>query len=192
VGAWIGVDPTTQCVGTAARYLFFGYPDLPDSHPGEVSARAAGRLRFVTTMLEEGEERVDLTDPETYHHFDPETRTGEHRLAGLRVTGVPADWEVGFHGAAGATLETEGMEAQVRVMADQGHLRADRMPGLERRFAGQPARCYAREWGNTRYLQYLVHSRRRWVRISVELRGTEEERAARLAALEQVLAPTFE
>jgi transglutaminase-like putative cysteine protease len=192
VGAWIGVDPTTQCIGTAARYLFFGYPDLPDSHPGEVSSRAAGRLRFVTTALEEGDEQVDLTDPERFHQFDPETRTGEHRLAGIRLVDVPAGWQVRFQGAAGATLRAEGLDVLIRVFADQGHLRADRMPGLDRTFAGQPARCYAREWGTTRHLRYMVHSRRRWIQISAELTGPEEERAAHLAALEQVLAPTFE
>lgn len=184
VGAWVGADPTTGEVGTAARYLFFGYPDDPASHPGVVSARISQRLSITATRIEEDGVAFDLA-------ADPEgnVREGEtdsrrwwlHVPSGVEARDLPAGWTLGLNRGGGAVLvRGPGVNAGVRVNADQGD-------GLERfaagttTFAGVPA--VALEQGGGR--MWVIHSRRRFVRVSVRTQDADA-----IAALERVLAPT--
>lgn len=190
VGKWMGVDPTTDDVGTAARYLFFGYSDDPDSHGGTVSARAQGRLSFAGLSLEEGTDRVDLTDAASHRRFDAEQRVAVDRLAGLEMRDVPAGYAVTF-GRHGMTSFNgpDGQSVQVRIRADQGYRSSPQLAALiEGRgatFAGQPARLV--RTGSTR--TYLVDSRKRHVivTLSASKSGIDEL----VAWVEKAIAPTF-
>jgi hypothetical protein len=183
-GAWIGADPTTGEIGTAARYLFFGYSDRPDSFPGVVSARVQGRLRFVATRVEEGDDAYDLSDdPSTWYVHDRAAGRYVHVLAGIELRDVPRLWIVRMSGDARCSVRAEGLRGEIAVFADQGHVLGDLGgPWEETTFAGVPAR--ALRAGDQRHL--LVHSRRRFVRVQVDADDPES-----FEALERYLAPTF-
>jgi len=197
VGAWMGVDPTTQDVGTAARYLFFGYDDRPDARAGVVSARARGRMRFVTTRVEEGDDRVDLAGPETWTSVDATGRRARHHLLGLEARDWPDGWEVRMAGQGGCHLTTPLGTVVLRAMADQG-LRGDRLRSMSgsggepTTFAGAPGFVTSRGGGE----HLVVGSRRRIVQVMLAPEGdTASARAEALPRLraeaERVLAPTF-
>jgi transglutaminase-like putative cysteine protease len=190
VGAWMGVDPTTDDVGTAARYLFFGYSDDPNSHTGTVSARAQGRLSFTGRALDEGADHVDLTDAASLRRFDEARRVAVDRLAGFEARDLPAGWSVVFarHGAVSLT-GPDDESVLVRLRADQGYRSAARMAdlveGRRATFAGLPARLVRSGTSRT----YLVGSRKRHVILTFS--ASSERLDALVATMEQVLAPTF-
>ncbi len=184
-GRWIGADPTTGEVGTAARYLFFGRRDEPGSFPGVVSSRVRGRLRMVTTRIEEGKAGFALSDPNGHRIADKPGRRYLHVLAGLEARDVPADWTVRLSRDNVMMLHGPGFSAQLSAWADQG----DSMDTVARyfgrgrsTFAGVPA--LLRKSGSTR--MYWLFNRRR--RIQLLVGGADD---ATLATLERVLAPTF-
>jgi len=186
-GAWMGVDPTTNDVGTAARYLFFGYSDDPSSRPGTVSARARGRMRFVTVHLEEGDDHVDLTDADALRRFDPETGRAVHALAGIDVRGLPKEASVILRGDSEVRITIPEGTITLQAQADQGQrgpafLR--RLGGETATFAGKPA--LVQSMGSR--AQILVWSRRRIVSVGLRPRG---ELAALRRAAETLLAATF-
>lgn len=197
VGAWMGVDPTTADVGTAARYVFFGYDDRAEAKAGVVSARARGRMRFVTTRLEEGDDRVDFRGPETWVEVDGEARRARHHLLGIEARGWPDGWRVTMSPEGGCHMATPLGSVHVRVIADQG-IRGPRIRGMvpgggsPTTFAG--AEGYGAADGGTAHVS--VGSRRRIVTIllNADAAAGADEGAA-LAALraeaERVLAPTF-
>lgn len=184
-GAWIGADPTTGEVGTAARYIFFGYPEEPGSFPGVVSSRASGRLRILTRRVEEGPAGFDLDDDNKYRIYDRENARYLHVLAGLEARDVPEGWSVDLNHDRIMRIRGEGFTAQLRASADQGEDldtvgRYGR--GSRTTFAGAPA--LLRKQGSSR--SYIVHSRRRLVLLYVG--GADDDK---VAELEKVLAPTF-
>jgi transglutaminase-like putative cysteine protease len=182
LGRWVSADPTTGEVGGGARYLFFGYPDRPDSHPGEVSGRAAGRMRFVTTHVEEGGDAYDVGGPETWVRNDDEARRYVHVLAGLEARDVPPLWVVRMAETNRAEFRAEGVRAQLFARADQGQ-RLEQVGEPNATFAGVPAIRQVADDG----VLYVVHSRRRflWLRVQAE------DVAPAVDALEKMLAPTF-
>ena len=184
-GAWIGADPTTGEIGTGARYLFFGYPDEAESYPAVVSARVRGRLRIVTTHLDEGAASFDLTDPDRHRIYDPEGRRYIHVLAGLEARDVPEGWTVDLGDDRVLRIRGDGFSAQLTASADQGEdidSVGRYFPGTRTTFAGAPA--LLRKVGATR--MYLVHSRRRLIQLAIA--GASGET---LTQLEAVLGPTF-
>jgi hypothetical protein len=190
-GQWIGVDPTTCDVGTAARYLFYGYQDEPGSHPGLVSERARGRMTLVATRLEQGKEVVDLTEEDAWLTTDEEARRAVDRLTGVVLEGWPEGWSVDLREEGSHRLRGPGIDAMVHAHADQGYrtkARLRRMLGEEPQegtFAGRPAYLVRR--GNMRVA--LVNHERVNVRVTAVLRGKDPDAA--WAALEKVVAPTF-
>lgn len=184
-GTWIGADPTTGEVGSAARYLFFGYPDEPGSFPSVVSARAAGRLRIVTKRLEEGNAAFDLGEESGHRIYDREGRRYIHVLAGLEARGVPGEWTVDLSHDRLMRLSGDGFTVQIRASGDQGQgmdTLGRLFPGKDVTFAGVPGRM--RRFGGTRV--FLLFSRRRIVQVHVS--GGD---ADQLEEIERVLAPTF-
>lgn len=184
-GAWIGADPTTGEVGNAARYVFYGYPDEPGSHPDVVSSRAAERIRIVTTRLEEGPAGFDLLDEDQHRIYDAAGRRYLHVLVGLEARDVPEDWQVELSHDRVMRIRGPAFQAQLVAQADQGSDidslgRGSR--GTRTTFAGAPA--LLRQSGPTR--AYLVFSRRRILQVRVSDATPED-----VAALERVLAPTF-
>ncbi|MHC5011294.1 MAG: transglutaminase-like domain-containing protein [Planctomycetota bacterium] len=182
LGQWVGADPTTGEVGNAARYLFFGYQDDPDSHPGVVTVRSRGRMRFVATRIEEGDDAYDLTDPEGWHVHDAEAGRYVHVLAGIEARDVPRDWIVRMTGHNRAMIRAEDLRVDLRLDADQGHT-LDDFGGGDVTFAGVPARRVPMSTG----IVYLLHSRRRLVQMQIRSEFLED----RLPELERILAPTF-
>ena len=142
VGQWIAADPTTGEVGGGARYLFFGYQDVPGKGPGVVSGRVTGRMRFVTTAVEEDGRRYDLRQRANHAFADKEAGVYENVLAGIRLEGVPQEWEVVSSGSS-LSLSAEGLRASLSAYADQG---ADLSSwgGLSE-FAGLPASLSRRD-----------------------------------------------
>ncbi|RMG17731.1 MAG: DUF3108 domain-containing protein [Planctomycetota bacterium] len=182
VGAWMGADPTTGEVGTQARYLFFGYPDLPNSFPELVSRRASGRMRFVVRRLwERGGRSYDLSRADALRIHDPEHGRYAHLLCGIELEGVPSDWTVRLSGGSFASVEGPGFRATVSATADQGY-DLTQFGGANGTFSGAPACLQASGARRTAW----VHSRRRIVRVSFT--GSEEEA---WRALERALQPTF-
>lgn len=191
VGAWIGVDPTTDDVGTRARYLLFGQPDRPGDRAGVVSARARGRLRFVATRVEEGDDKVDLGGPETWTTVDAASGRARHHLAGIEVRGAPDGWAVTLTGDGSCSVRVPGGAlVAVRAMADQGTRTLERLDrfvgaGTETTFAGAPAlRSDARARRD-----WWVLSRRRIVHVQVVASRDRLDEVATEA--ERILAPTF-
>jgi len=189
-GQWIGADPTTGDVGTAARYLFFGYPEEPDSFPGLVSSRVRGRLRIRTTRIEEGDAAFDLTDENKHRIYDASGKRYLHVLAGLEAREVPDDWKVDLSRNNLMRITGPGFSATVRASADQG---ADidslgrYTPGRKTTFAGAPAMLHKMGAGSRETLLYLVFSRRRILQVAIT--GGDNDLVGRL---EKVLAPTFQ
>ncbi len=187
-GKWIGADPTTGEVGTAARYLFHGYSDQPDSYPGVVSSRIAGRIRILTTHVEEGGDSYDLRDPSKHMLLDKDAGRYVHVLAGIEARDVPDDWSVTVLRHNMMQIRAEGLNAQVLLRADQGddlknwRRRMGNQPVVETTFGESPALVMRR--GSMR--AYIIHSRRRIVSLQISEGSTE-----RVAELEKVLAPTF-
>ena len=199
VGAWMGVDPTTNDVGTSARYLFYGYPypDDPDSREGMVSSLLARRMSLDVIRLEEGGEVVDLTKPETLRVVDEEGRRADQRLVGLSFRDLPKDWHVTLPDEDGeAIVRGPGFVADVHASADQGYRgtrnlrRHAKWPNArEVLFAGAPAVVVSKD----RERVVAVASRRRVVRIDLEASDADPapDLDEVLKRLEAVMAPSF-
>jgi transglutaminase-like putative cysteine protease len=186
VGAWIGADPTTGEVGTSARYLFFGYPDDPDSYPGVASGRIAGRISLVATRIEEDGVAFDLqpsVEAGVLTGGEGPARWWLHVPTGLEARGIPEGWSVRLlpH-RRGPRVEVNGPEFTCRMVmqADQGEILEE--AEADQAFAGVPTLPVAREGGRA----WLIHSRRRMIHVDVD---THDE--AKIALLQRVLAPTF-
>jgi transglutaminase-like putative cysteine protease len=190
-GQWIGVDPTTCDVGTAARYLFYGYEDEPGSHPGLVSERARGRMTLVATRLEQGKEVVDLRDRDAWIAVDEAGRRAVDRLSGVVLADWPADWTVELQEEGSHRVRGPGVDAWVQARADQGYRtkatlrRSMGEDPEEGTFAGRPALVQRR--GNLR-LAIVNHER---VNVIVRAVVPGKDGDAAWARLERVVAPTF-
>ena len=184
VGEWVGADPTTGELGTGARYLFFGYSDMPNSYPGVVSSRSVGRMRILTTRLREGAATFDLTDRDQHVREAPGHLLSV--LSGLEAEHIPEEWTVRVSRADRLNVRAEGLRAIVSARADQGARMDTRRrsfsSAIETTFAGAPALHHNSSRGGI----YEVYSRKRVVRVIVLEGGPKE-----MAALERVLAPTF-
>lgn len=190
-GEWIAADPTTGEVAPGARYLFFGYPDSPDSFPGLVSNRIQGRLRLETRRIEEGRGAFDLGDPATHRRHEPEEGRFLHVLAGLQAREVPPEWSVTLSGAQRMRIRAPEFGVDVVAFATQGadleELRQGGHGVVDTTFAGVPA--LLRSIGPR--LLYQCVSRGRIVQLEVRGSGSEPVPAEALARLEYVLMPTF-
>lgn len=187
LGRWVGADPTTGEVGQGARYLFFGYQDEADSYPGVISGRIAGRIRFVSTRIQEGPQALPLTGA---HHLTAtldDKRSYLHTLTGIEARGLPAGWFVHFH-QHGLRMTNGTIRVVVSAYGDQGMDIEDigRLLGrgpqasVPVTFGGSPALLQRRGLLSG----YSVHSRRRFVRVHISGAGPAE-----LAEIESWLKP---
>jgi transglutaminase-like putative cysteine protease len=81
VGEWIGADPTTNEIGTRARYIFLQRPDDPDDPPGRITAE---RTQILVRQAEYSDGLLDLEG-------------GKPDLAvfsGIRLGPLPAGWKL--------------------------------------------------------------------------------------------------
>ena len=187
LGQWVGADPTTGEIGTAARYVFFGYHDDPKSFPGLVSARARGRMRYVVTRIVEGYDDYDLRDQEAWHIHDAEKGRYVHVLAGIEARGAPEDWVVRMRGPGNAMVRGPGFRVEMQAHADQGSTLDDLGMGTTTTFAGRPAALI--NLGMGRGSIFIVHTRRRFLQI--RLWNDDLDEADLVRRLEEVFAPTF-
>jgi hypothetical protein len=193
VGRWIGVDPTTCDVGTAARYIFYGYEGKADSTRGVVSSRASGRMRLAIKHLDEGDDHVDIGGPETWTEIDRKKGRARHHLAGIDLRDIPVEWTVNVDGDGRAMLRVPHGIVTLNVTADQGsrHESLGRMLGggrgfEEATFGGAPA--WQLDRGARRML--FISSRRRVVRMDISA-STADELDEVVQKVEKVIAPTF-
>ncbi len=185
VGAWMGADPTTGEIGTAARYLFFGYQDMPDSWPGVVSARVQGRIQIRTLAVEEDGVRWDLGhEPAQWVAQGPGPGGWwAHLPTGLDARGLPEGWSATSRDASRVELEGPGLRASLWAQADQGDDLSG-IGGAPTTFAEAPAVTFER--GGRRI--WVVHSRRRLVRVVLQ---AEADLDAASQALQRVLGASF-
>jgi hypothetical protein len=173
VGRWIGADPTTNEIGTRARYILLARPDEPDTQPGRITAE---RTRIVIRRAEYVDGAVDVGG-------DPDPGV----LSGIRLGEVPPGWEVS-HGAHGPVIRGPGFVAGATLRPDHGYRSMEiltaQLPGAEEAvFGGRPA-AVSRDRSH-----WLVPLGREILHISVRAGGTEA--APTEEALAKLLAPTL-
>jgi hypothetical protein len=130
VGRWIGADPTTNEIGTRARYILLSRPDEPVE---------AGRITPErTTIVIRRAVYADGT-----LETDAETEPDPELYSGIRLGPLPEGWEV-TRGLRGAQIRGPGFTVSVSLHADHGYrsmriLRARLRGGEEGGFGGRPA-----------------------------------------------------
>jgi hypothetical protein len=184
IGRWVGADPTTGEVGPAARYLFFGYQDDPDSFPGVVSSRISGRITLEVKRIEEDGVVFDLSPsgPNVKEGGEGSARWWLHVPSGIEARELPEGWSMKLtKGDDGVVVRGPGVTVNLSAQADQGR-RLDNLEAERTTFAGVPAVSMEQGFGRT----WVVHSRRRLVIVQARTQDADK-----IAVLEQVLAPTF-
>lgn len=130
VGAWIGADPTTNEIGTRARYIFCARPDEPQVRGASILAeRTSIRIRRARYL--DGE--IDFSGG----RIDPVI------LTGVRCGALPHGWSVRYEQGA-AVLENGASAFAVFIQPDQGYRAVDILArfhegGREIPFRGRPA-----------------------------------------------------
>jgi transglutaminase-like putative cysteine protease len=130
VGAWIGADPTTNEIGTRARYILCARPDEPEMRPATILAERTS-IRILRARYADGE--IDFAAGDV----DPVVRTG------LRLGRLPAGWRAAFEGT-GAEIRGPDSRFEVFLEPDQGYRALDLLERFEEEstraeFGGRPA-----------------------------------------------------
>lgn len=187
LGKWVGADPTTNELGTKARYLCFGWADDPDSYPGLVSSRVTGRMSIKTREFSEGGKTWKVGAL-------PKTITREDPMSGLALAEPPANWSATvLPGSGRGTIIGPGLRCRVSMEFGSGNLPVHvlkqwSMPrGTPGKFAGRDALHYQAR----RYYLIMVPFKRRAVALNLSIKDGADKAAA-LATIEKILAPTFE
>jgi transglutaminase-like putative cysteine protease len=175
VGRWIGADPTTNEIGTRARYILLSRPDEPVEAGRITPERTTIHIR--RAVYSDGTLEID--------------EAGEPDLelySGIRLGPVPEGWEVS-RGLRGAMIRGPGFNASVSLHADHGYrsmgILTQRLHGGKAGgFGGKPAAV------STRMPLWLIPLGREILQVRVQTRPggsapSEEE-------LAKVLAPTLE
>jgi transglutaminase-like putative cysteine protease len=191
LGKWVGADPTTNELGTAARYIAFGWGDDPDSYPGVVGTRVRGRMRIVTRQFTDGGETVDLTKRAS-HGALREPRSG------LVCAPLPEDWTARLGPQTGyGRITGPGVSCSVHVQSGMGRLPVHllgmymlRGAGEAGEFGGLPALVQRTSRRGRESLRVAIPYRRRTMMLNVRLEpGTDE--AAALKQLGELLRPSL-
>ena len=190
LGRWIGADPTTNELGTRARYLAFGWDEDPDSYPGLVSSRVTGHMSIRT---------VEFTDAGTTLTIAQARKRKPLRddLSGLVLAPLPEHWTADVGGPAdGTTIQGPGISASITVSAGMGDIDAELLRETQFRsgriepFGGVPSLRIGGGAFGRGATTWIVPWRRRLLVVSASIdRGTSSETAA--AALATILAPTL-
>jgi transglutaminase-like putative cysteine protease len=188
LGKWIGADPTTNELGTRARYIAFGWLSMDDSYPGLVSSQVAGRMRIETNEFEEGGAIVDLSAP-------PEPRPDRDLLSGLAFAKPPEGWKWVL-GAGSGSITGPGVSVDVQIAHGWGDLPPDILKsylmagGEDTTFGGLPAVISINAWDAMSWVRLMVPYRRRTLILSLQVEGGTDLSAA-LEQIEKILAPTL-
>ncbi|MCG3133777.1 MAG: hypothetical protein HMLKMBBP_01033 [Planctomycetes bacterium] len=187
LGTWVGADPTTNELGTAARYVAFGWDEDPDSYPGLVSSRCLGRMSIRTLSVTEGGVTSDIA---AVIAKDEDDAVRGESLSGLRFGELPRDWSVRWYGnGAGAALLGPKCRAEINISWGMGDmdlalLGAMRMGGAKSSYGGLPAfRAVGRGMRRNTETAQIPHARRLFVVSTRVEDGTSPEDAATLERL---------
>jgi len=174
VGKWIGADPTTNEIGTRARYILCARPDEADLAPAGIIAE---RTNIVIRRAEYEDGAIEIGDAEP----DPVI------FSGIRLGPTPEGWTVSYS-LGGAYIETPDFTATASLRPDQGYRSSSwlmrHLPAAKGgTFGGRPAAVsrMASAW--------VISLGRELLEIRVEMHGTDELPEAELAKL---FAPTLE
>jgi transglutaminase-like putative cysteine protease len=116
VGEWIGADPTTNEIGTRARYIFLGRPDDHEVVPGVITAERT-EIWIRRATYDDG--TINLEDD-------------EHDLAvysGVRVGPLPEGWRAS-RSTRQLRLRSPAVRIWAQILPDQGY----RSPAMIKRY----------------------------------------------------------
>lgn len=190
LGKWVGADPTTNELGTRARYVAFGRDEDPDSFPGLVSQRFRGRATIRTVEFTDGGETVKVADVVS--------GTGLRDVLGGIALDVPPEGWTAEAGSPVGTADLDGphASAQIRVIAGFGDLDARMLretqfgAGRFVTFCGRSALRISGGMFARNATTWIVPWRRRIVQVSVRVdRGEDPDPVFEI--VERLLAPTF-
>ncbi|HEX5136617.1 MAG TPA: transglutaminase-like domain-containing protein [Planctomycetota bacterium] len=175
VGRWIGADPTTNEIGTRARYILLARPDEPVEAGRITPERTSIRIRRAVyadgTLDLEGEEEPD---PELF--------------SGIRLAELPEGWEA-ERGLMGMQITGPGFTVFLSLHADHGYRS---MQFLTRRMRGGKVGGFGGRPAAVSELMpvWLVPLGREILQVAVQTRpGGSTPDADQLA---KVLAPTLD
>lgn len=177
VGKWIGADPTTNEIGTRARYIFCGRPDDPTVVRAQLTA-ARTKISIRSAEYADGALVFDKgkVDPETF--------------SGIRFAKLPDGWRVARAGAD-ASILTDEFRVDARIEPDQGRRSLDILSmmiggGDTSTFGGRPA--VRRSYG--RYTIWIVPLGRQ----NLTIRAATRRRGATLPTklIEAAFKPTLD
>jgi len=180
VGLWIGADPTTNEIGTRARYILCSRPDETDLAPAGIIAE---RTQIVIRRAEYEDGAVEIDDGA----FDPASRDPVV-FSGIRLGPTPEGWTV-THSESGAHIEAPDFTAAASLHPDQGYrsvawLTRNLPRGKGGVFGGRPAAVSRMASG------WVVSLGREILEIRVDMHGSDAELPE--AALVKLFAPTLE
>lgn len=190
LGKWIGADPTTNELGTRARYLCFGWDENPDSYPGLVSQRCRGRMTIRTLEFTDG--GTTMTTDEAR-----ERRPLREDLSGLVLANPPEGWTVRpIRGVGRATATGPGGDVTFIVSAGVGDLDVDLLrssmfgSGRASKFCGRPALRVPGGFYGRGTVTFAVPWRRRTLAVTLRADG-DGDIASLTRAAEALAAPMF-
>jgi transglutaminase-like putative cysteine protease len=175
VGRWIGADPTTNEIGTRARYILLSRPDEPVE---------AGRITPErTTIVIRRAEYEDGT-----LEIDGAAEPDLDLFSGIRLGPLPEGWEV-TRGRQVTTIRGPDFTASVSLRPDHGYrsmsiLRRQLRGGHEGGFGGRPAAV------STTFPVWLVPLGREILQIGVQVHSRTAKPPEE--ALAKLLAPTLD
>ncbi len=129
VGKWIGADPTTNEIGTRARYIFCGRPDDPTMDPARLYAE---RTTIAIRRAEFDDGTLDFTGEDGGEGLDPVV------YCGIRFAPLPEGWKASYT-RHGASVRTPEGRLSAMLEPDHGYRTAEMLE--QRGYGGfEPAR----------------------------------------------------
>ncbi len=189
LGRWVGADPTTNDLGTRARYLCFGWDDDADSFPDVVSSRIRGRMRIQTVEFDDA--------GRTYRVDELSASATEDPRSGLAFASAPEGWTAQTRGVVGrGRITGPGITCDVDVQSGAGDLPAELLSGWMLRgsepfqFAGIEAVRLDHMVRGRQALWILIPYARRTLSLQIQTRDRASADAA-LPVIEKLLEPTL-
>ncbi|MDH3591550.1 MAG: transglutaminase domain-containing protein [Planctomycetota bacterium] len=172
LGEWIGADPTTNEIGTRARYIMLRRPDEPEYRPARITAERTS-IQIIKARYADGE--IDFRAPDA---ADGAVRTG------VRLDDLPAGWSASY-GSGSVTITGSGFRVSAEIQPDHGY----RAASILRRRWGRPIRFgTSTAYQSRRGRRILVPLGREHLVLTRRDGGT---RALPLKELAAVLEPTL-
>ena len=177
LGKWIGADPTTNEIGTRARYIFCGRQDESEV---PLAVIRADRTRILIRQVEYVDGRLTIGNAKP----DPVL------LSGIVFGKLPAGWTERRDGV-NASITTPGFRVDALVVPDQGYRSTS---DIKRRYrGGEASRFGGRLAVRQRYgrsTHWIVPLGRQNLEISV--RSLQRGAAIPIREIEKAFAPTLQ